>query len=268
MPSILDWALAYHDAGWCIVPAKNKRAIVDWKQYQTKRPDTKQIIEWFTDAPEDAQIALVTGQISNVSVIDIDTHKVSCASKSEGVCDCVPETVDALAFKCGLTMRSNTGGGGVHLFCKLERNLHNSAKRLHPQIDIRSEGGLIILPPSLHASGNRYAWDPLFGISENNLSNMMPFPDGWKEQFNQRIAVDWTQVVTEGASIGNRNATLASLIGKLLVSFDRYHLEAAWQMIWMWNQRNSPPIDEKELAATFQSIVKTHFNGLEEYVPK
>jgi hypothetical protein len=30
---------------------------------------------------------------------------------------------------------------------------------LVPGIDIRGDGGFIVVPPSLHASGRRYAWD-------------------------------------------------------------------------------------------------------------
>jgi hypothetical protein len=30
---------------------------------------------------------------------------------------------------------------------------------LVPGIDIRADGGFIVVPPSLHASGRRYAWD-------------------------------------------------------------------------------------------------------------
>lgn len=266
MPNpIHAWALAYHRAGWCIVPARNKRAIVEWREFQRYKPTENQINGWFEHVPEDAQIALVTGKISNVSVIDIDVHMSDCASKKGRSCDCVAESTESLALKCGLTMRSITGSGGMHLFCNLEPDLRNSAKRLHPQIDVRSEAGIIILPPSLHSNGKRYEWDRLFPFNENNLRNMMDFPEGWKEKMQEKFRHDWTKIVLEGAPEGERNATLAALIGKLLWTFDRNHLQAAWQMIWMWNEHNRPPIEAKELERTFQSVVKTHFNGLVKY---
>ena len=263
------WAMAYYDVGWCIIPAIKKKSIVDWQQYQKERPSREQTDQWFIDAPPHAQIALVTGSISQVSVIDLDTHGEACGVKKKPrntrACDCYPQDVGYLASQCGVTMRSITGSGGIHLFCVFEKDLRNSAKRLHPQVDIRSEGGLIILPPSLHESGKYYEWDKLFPFNANNIQNMMSFPEGWKEKLQEKFQQDWTKIVLEGAGEGKRNVTLASLIGKLLFTFDRDHLEAAWQMIWMWNQRNNPPIEEAELIKTFQSIVKTHFYGTAEY---
>lgn len=255
------WAMAYFDAGWCVVPAINKRTIVEWKVFNDtkKYPTIEQTSEWFIDAPANAQIALLTGFASKVTVIDVDTHGEACKSKKGGVCDCMPLPVDDLVCKIGLTMTSVSGSGGKHLFCNYAPGVTNSAKRLHPQIDIRGERGIIILPPSLHANGNLYAWDKLLPFSQFNLKNLMDFPEEWKAKLKEKNNTDWNSVIGHGVGSGSRNATLASVVGKLVRTFDRDHLTAAWDMAYMWNQRNNPPLSDSEFEKTFQSILNKHY---------
>src|SRR5262249_125364 len=57
------------------------------------------------------------------------------------------------------TVVSLTGGGGRHLlFAHPGRTIRNKVG-LRPGLDVRGDGGYIVLPPSLHASGNRYVWE-------------------------------------------------------------------------------------------------------------
>jgi len=59
------------------------------------------------------------------------------------------------------TVTAISGGGGTHLFYKLEQGdtFGLSSKGLPPGIDIRALGGYVIVAPSLHISGNRYQWE-------------------------------------------------------------------------------------------------------------
>lgn len=255
---IYAWAVAYHQAGWCVVPAINKVPLVSWKTYQHMRPTLEQVQEWFLEAPEHAQIALVTGKISNVTVIDIDTHREGCARKQTGNCDCQPEDPLSLAVNTGLTVMSTTGSGGKHLFYQYE-NVGNSVKIAHPQLDIRSDGGIIILPPSKHANGNFYEWDTLLPWSRENITNALPFPTHLKILLQERPKTDWNALVS-GVGEGSRNASLAALAGKLVNTFGQEHLNAAWDLLYLWNlHKNKPPLSNTELASTFKSIVRTHY---------
>ena len=64
---------------------------------------------------------------------------------------------------CSLTGRKGPDGErkGAHLYFILPpaANIRNSAGRLGKGLDIRGEGGYVVAPPSLHASGLRYEWD-------------------------------------------------------------------------------------------------------------
>jgi|TARA_Y100000310_G_scaffold325441_2_gene388909 hypothetical protein len=259
---IYPWAVAYHQAGWCVLPAKDKfplKALGGWKQYQKERPSLEQVQEWFAQAPEGAQIALVTGRVSGVTVIDIDTHREGCPGKKGRVCECEPEAVDDIAAQLGISgVKSITGSGGRHVFCDYE-NVGNSVGLAHPQLDIRSDGGIIILPPSMHESGNEYEWDKMFPWNVENLDALLPFPARLKVLLKEREKTDWNDVVG-GVGEGKRNHTAAAMAGKLVKCFGRDCLPAAWELLSLWNHhRNKPPLSTYELNSTFKSIIRSEY---------
>ena len=61
------------------------------------------------------------------------------------------------------SLRSRTGGGGLHiLFAWPEDGLRvTNSNGLPAGLDTRGEGGFVVLPPSMHASGRRYRWEVL-----------------------------------------------------------------------------------------------------------
>jgi hypothetical protein len=56
------------------------------------------------------------------------------------------------------TARSRTGGGGIHLFFRYPRGkeIRNSAGLLGPGLDVRGEGGYVVVPPS--RTQGAYVW--------------------------------------------------------------------------------------------------------------
>jgi len=63
--------------------------------------------------------------------------------------------------------RVRTGSGGWHLlFADPGRSIRNSVNQVGPGIDVRAYGGYVIAPPSLHATGDRYAWTRIGQPSE------------------------------------------------------------------------------------------------------
>ncbi|MEK6885122.1 MAG: bifunctional DNA primase/polymerase, partial [Nanoarchaeota archaeon] len=61
---------------WVVVPCDKgkKYPNINWKEYQTRFPTQEEHNKWFA---EDCNIALVTGELSNVVVIDEDSYKKS-----------------------------------------------------------------------------------------------------------------------------------------------------------------------------------------------
>jgi hypothetical protein len=63
-------------------------------------------------------------------------------------------------YGVAVTLEASTGGGGIHLLYRYPEgiDLGNSAGRLGEGVDTRAKGGFIVVPPSIHPSGRRYAW--------------------------------------------------------------------------------------------------------------
>jgi len=57
------------------------------------------------------------------------------------------------------TWTTLTGGGGQHYYFRVKLPKAPRCIALIGGIEIKAEGGYVILPPSMHASGKRYAWD-------------------------------------------------------------------------------------------------------------
>lgn len=172
---VLESALGYAKLGLSVIPLapgrKHPPKDVTWKDRRTKRAMPEEIKEWWATNP-DAQIGIVTGKISNLVAIDID---------SSGA-------LKALERKFGKLPESiyqHTGReNGRHALFKYPNGheLRNSSNKIDG-IDIRAEGGIIVVPPSLHKSGRRYRWgeiDPL----KDGLAKMADLPDNIIEFFS------------------------------------------------------------------------------------
>lgn len=107
------------------------------------------ILGWYERWP-DSNVGIVTGEVAGIFVLDIDV-------KNDG-----EEALAELEAKIGTlpaTASVRTGGGGRHLYFDYpEGGMRNSASQIGPGIDIRGDGGFVVAPPSLHKSGNQYAW--------------------------------------------------------------------------------------------------------------
>jgi Bifunctional DNA primase/polymerase, N-terminal len=51
-----------------------------------------------------------------------------------------------------------TGGGGEHRWFHVEHATGNRVSSIGPGLDIKTAGGLLVAPPSVHLTGKRYAW--------------------------------------------------------------------------------------------------------------
>ncbi|ULG73193.1 primase alpha helix C-terminal domain-containing protein [Macrococcus brunensis] len=71
----------------------------------------------------------------------------------------------------------------------------------------------------------------------------------------QKYDSDYWREVLKGKSEGGRNQSAAQLSGHLLRRYiDPY---VAYDIVCMWNERNDPPLPQKELDTTFNSILRT-----------
>jgi hypothetical protein len=248
----VDTAQRYLAHGWCVLPlrARDKRPLIAWEALQDERPTPEQVADWFSRWPA-ANIGIVTGEISNLVVLDIDPKHGGDASldRLERRFGPLPETVEA-----------TTGGGGRHLYFTHPGGLIRNRAGLAQGIDLRGDGGYIVAPPSIHQSGQPYAWAQ--GRSPENvalaaLPRWLLAPSGGGRV--RRSLSDWRQLVREGVPEGQRNSSIASLAGHLL--WHQVDPEMVLELLLAWNRmRCRPPLDDAEVAQVVASIVKLHFD--------
>ena len=147
---LLSMASEYLQRGWCVLPQEPglKKAHVKWKPYQSRLPTLAEWKIWSKKWP-DAGLLLVLGPVSGVCAIDVDGQ----------------EAYDALLEHLGEEPRAPkviSGSGEPNKFHLYFQHPDVSTRPKmtpwHPKLEFRGHKGLIIMPPSLHRSGNRYQW--------------------------------------------------------------------------------------------------------------
>jgi hypothetical protein len=156
-------------------------------------------------------------------------------------------------------VEAQTGSGGRHLLLKHPgQRVPNSAGVLGPGLDVRGDGGYIVVPPSLHASGRRYSWD---GALHPAHMKPAPMPLWLAERLTQpgrrngpaTPGTSISNLVLTGVQEGQRNSSLARLAGHLL----RHRVDpyVAFGLLRSWNlQSCRPPLAEAEMMRTIDSI--------------
>ncbi len=148
---LLAAALDYSARGWYVFPCHVDKTPATMHGVKDATIDPMQIRRWWTARP-DASIGVACGP-SGLEVIDLD-------AKYGG-----PAAWDKLKAAHNIddaTWTSITGGGGRHIVYRTPDGFHgrNSVGKLGRGVDVRSNGGYFIVPPSRHPSGNTYRWEP------------------------------------------------------------------------------------------------------------
>lgn len=195
----------YAKHGWPVFPCRprEKRPLTE-HGFKEATTDQTVIRKWWEQWP-DANIGVPTGGASGLLVIDLD--------KKAGIDG--EATLAALVAKHGAlseTARQRTGSGGSQLFYLYPSGvtIGNSTGKLGPGIDVRGEGGYVVVPPSIHPSGPAYKWEhrPSKGIAK------LP---AWLLELLRKSDRDKQPVASKGAtfSAGQRNDGLFRLASTL-----------------------------------------------------
>lgn len=218
-PSMPMMALAYAKLhGWSVLPIHRPvfgvdnfvrcscRDFIHCKDELGKHPrsahgvkDASRDEEWIRTAWKDelANIGVACGTISGFWALDVDPENGGADSLAE---------LEAKNGKLPDTIEAITGSGGRHLLFLLPEgvNIRNRVG-FAPGLDTRSSGGYIIVEPSLHKSGKRYAWEAssrpgdvpivaapnwlverVVGSPGEELSNVLPLTDAELPELDRR----------------------------------------------------------------------------------
>src|SRR4051812_30200109 len=220
MTTFAEKAKPYVDIGWPVIPqARNKVPLVrGWRRMVFDQQYFDETIMGWDKLFPYANVALLTGSVSQVVVIDLDgepaVYRWAELCSSLGLKPDVPTVI---------TQR------GMHLYYHWSGYVKSSSPSpLGKGIDIRAEGGLATLPPSVHASGHVYRWKGLYALAQlpvlpMKILRMLKGKDPFGSDRNLRLvteisgehAIDKLRMAAEGGR--NRALYNASCVfGKLI----------------------------------------------------
>jgi Bifunctional DNA primase/polymerase, N-terminal/Primase C terminal 1 (PriCT-1) len=227
-PYMKRWALSYAQKGIAVFPCKvsDKAPLTGKGGFHHATTDPEQIAAWWDKHP-DAAIGAPTGMVNGWVVADMDQDTHEALKLWHGL----PETLTA---KTG-----RASGVGRHRYFAIDEPVA-STKLAGGAIDLKADGGYIILPPSKHASGNRYEWlhrAPLADLPEELLSGPQE-----KETSGPRQPRPERRYTDDGGPIprGQRDDALAS-IGGLLRSQGYEQDEILDELLAINETRCEPP---------------------------
>jgi hypothetical protein len=169
--------------------------------------DPATIVAWWTAAPA-CNIGLATG--AGLIALDFDpAHGALPWWRARG-------------HLLGPTVAARSGRGGWHLLLRVPPDcaIRNSVGKLAPGVDVRGDGGYLVVPPSIHPCGQRYRW--LRGCAPGDIA-LAPLPADLVALLIRpppRVAHPPARPraadpVPEIIPMGQRNATLFSLAGTM-----------------------------------------------------
>jgi hypothetical protein len=225
----------------CASPAKHPRTL---HGLQDASLDAQEIERWWSGWPA-ANIAARTGGDARYVVVDVDPKHGGDESLRD---------LDARHGGLPATPAVSTGGGGFHYWFRAPdgATIRNSAGKLGPGLDIRAEGGYVLVPPSLHVSGEPYRW-----LTDSHIRDIAvaELPQ-WLVDLLQEPEHPAPAATVDGSiSTGSRNNTLASLAGTM-----RHRGMSEPAMVAALLKENEekcdPPLGEAEVTAIAHSVAR------------
>jgi hypothetical protein len=185
----------------------------------------------------DANVAIVIPE--GYFVLDVDAEKGGHESL---------DIIQEQHAKLPATMSVITGGGGLHLWFKADGIHNTTALAGFSGLDVRGVGGYVVAPPSIHRSGNEYAWvdrrpiavapDWLITLCTNK---QQPSSNSYK--------VGQAELIPEG----QRNQTLASKAGTMRRA--GFSSEAIFEALANLNREScQPPLPDEEVRNIANSV--------------
>jgi hypothetical protein len=212
---------------------------------------------WWAEDP-DRNIALLTGRISGLVVVDADDDRAM--DLVESTCDETPVRI--------ITAR------GCHYWFQHPGGHIKSGRVLDdPPVDIKADGGMATAPGSVHANGHRYRLGP-----ECDLKSILDLPFYNPEWFPAPPQILWTPPPppdfrtlpkrqldrieradryldsVPGAGKGNRSEHAVRVAFNAIRDMG-LTFEESWPMFQQWNLKNDPPLDLIELRDILKSAL-------------
>jgi len=237
------------EKGWNPIPIKNgeKSPVVQWQQFQEKRVTLEDITEWFYET--DHEIAVVTGKLSGITVIDLD-KKENIDGKKTAIAQGLDLPVAAV----------RKSPNGIHHYIKYNPNIKQTQGILDG-IDIRNDGGYI----KFWDFKGKYHWlddsDPIDYTHEKLIKKI-------SSSITNAVATSGNRppdVATVQIPKGKRHPEIIKVVAKLKKG--GFTLDEAINHMRSWNQTYcNPPESEYVLVTQVNDIyMRGTFQAPEEW---
>jgi AAA domain/Bifunctional DNA primase/polymerase, N-terminal len=262
-----EWVGLYRSFGLQVVPCHRPAGAADqtwkhpklasWKQFATDAIPETVYEKWYGPGGEFAaspQMGMITGEASGRTVcLDLDTHKSSeAADWWRGLL-----TVENYGREPE-TWKAISGSGGRHLFFKYPPGFAMPTAKTTIGVDLRGQGGFIVLAPTVHNSGRAYAWEDGFAPWQADLA----------------VAPEWLIIAIEevirrhggGGKSRERTTATAELnaFGRRVDGRETYMVDVVWAALIdrhrEWDFPGTPPAStveewEKQAFAVYRDNV-------------
>ena len=257
---IVEAALKYADKGWAVFPVSKAKIPLTENGFKDATTDKATISNWFSQYTG-ANIGIATGSMSGgLVVIDVDIDENAGKFGNESL----DEWCDKNSCFFSDTLTATTGRGGKHYYFQSSEPFGCKVGALK-DVDIRGEGGYVVVPPSKHKNGMYYKWDDEDQeiVSVQNDSDVEYF---LHEMFKNDSGGDKFEIPEEAPS-GSRNDTLF----KIAASYQARGMEneELIQAVQGYNLANcKPPLPEKEVRTIIKSVLSRYEKGKKKEQPE
>ncbi|MGB7324115.1 MAG: bifunctional DNA primase/polymerase, partial [Rubripirellula sp.] len=262
MSELLEAAIRYADLGYAVFPCATGLNPTPQTKRGFKDASTNhdRINDWWARHP-DANVGLAT---QGLLVVDVDGPDN-------------PWLTNERANELGNLPTASTPRGGCHLVFRRPRDVRwrCSVGRLAPQVDVRTDGGYIVVAPSKRPDG-KYQW--LEGRELNVPADQLCEPPRWLADALDALVKP--EVVANSDLLprptheqvscvipnGQRNATLASIAGRMRqAGLNESEILAGLKQVN--RERCNPPLEPKEVAKVASSISRYQPRTTHTYIP-
>jgi len=235
---------------WPVFACGADKAPIVATGYKAATTDRLAILEQFS-RPAAAMIGVPTGTVSGLCVIDVD---IKNGQQGKAWLD---ENADALPP----TRTHKTRSGGLHLLSRMPEgiDIRNSASRVAPGVDVRGNGGYVIVPPSpgyAVADDSEPAEMPRWLVRACTREDAPPAPAQRPQDRHERYtqaAIDGEVLAVMRAAEGTRNDTLHRASVKLGTLVAAGQMARATAEAELLRAGQMAGLDPRECQATIKS---------------
>lgn len=244
---MLPYALQYAQAGFRVFPLSpcDKMPLQGSKGLNEATNNLDKIRQWWNTNPF-YNIGCATG--GDIVVIDIDEGTDNKGDNKSGE-DSIMQWQEENG-PLPNTLTAISGKGGRHLYYRTTHKC-SSKTGVIKNVDIRAEGGYIVLPPSIHPNGNRYTWVDDFNFDKICVANDIVCKLICANHKSPSASAGNDNIIPQGT----RNDTLyrrgCSMQGRGLDDNVIYS-----RLAEINNRQCKPPIEDNELIKIYNSVMQ------------